>query len=84
MAFDARLRAVALPIPDEIEMHDQWIGMLNDLSGGKSRFIGDKLLFYRRHESNVSDFSHGTLLQMIKKRLVLLFAIFRRIILRKY
>ena len=84
MAFDAGLRAVILPIPDEIEMHDQWIGMLNDIKGGKSTFIGDKLLLYRRHEANVSDFSHGTIPEMIKKRIVLLCAVFRRILLRKY
>lgn len=82
MAFDRRLLSVALPIPDEIEMHDQWIGMLNDIGGGKSRFIGKRLLYYRRHGANVSDFSHGTCLEMIKKRFTLMKALFRRIVLR--
>lgn len=84
MAFDRRLLQAALPIPDEIEMHDQWLGMLNDINGGKSRFVREPLLYYRRHGANVSDFSHGTPLQMLKKRLVLLRAVFRRKMLQKY
>ena len=84
MAFDASLLPVILPIPDEIEMHDQWIGMLHDMGGGKSVFLEDKLLLYRRHGANVSDFSHGTLPQMLRKRFVLLSALLRRKILRKY
>lgn len=78
MAFDRSLLDAVLPIPDNIEMHDQWIGMINDLRGGKSRFIGDRLLLYRRHDANVSDFSHGTAFQMAARRCRLLRALFRR------
>ena len=78
MAFDRRLLAYALPIPEEIEMHDQWIGMINDLKYGHSMFIKEPLLLYRRHGGNVSDFSHGTLLEMIKKRFVLFCAFAKR------
>lgn len=84
MAFERKLLSCALPIPEEIEMHDQWIGMICDMRGLNSVFIPEKLLFYRRHNSNVSDFSHGTVLQMIKRRLVLLRAIYRRRKLWKY
>lgn len=77
MAFDRSLLSAVLPIPDEIEMHDQWIGMINDLRHGKSTFIGDKLLYYRRHTQNVSDFEHGTIPEMIRKRITLLRALFR-------
>lgn len=84
MAFDAGLLSVVLPIPDEIEMHDQWIGLLNDWGGTKSTFLKEKLLYYRRHEANVSDFSHGTVWEMFRKRAVLLRALFCRKILRKY
>lgn len=84
MAFCAELLDSVLPIPEEIEMHDQWIGMLNDWEGGKSRFIREQLLDYRRHGANVSDFSHGTPFAMLRKRMVLLGSIFRRKILRKY
>ena len=83
MAFDRSLLSYALPIPDEIEMHDQWIGMINDIKRGKSRFIGEKLLLYRRHDANVSDFSHGTILEMITKRYRLLKALFLRLACKK-
>lgn len=83
MAFERGLLDTALPIPDNIEMHDQWIGMINDLKGGKSRFIGEALLLYRRHGANVSDFSHGTVVQMLARRGRLLFALFRRFVLWK-
>lgn len=78
MAFDRYLLPYVLPIPDKIEMHDQWIGMINDRKGGKSVFIPDKLLLYRRHDSNVSDFSHGTFMELIHKRRRLLWAMLRR------
>lgn len=68
MAFDSSLLPYVLPIPDKIEMHDQWIGIINDLRGGNSRFIEDKLLLYRRHDTNVSDFTHGTFGEMVGKR----------------
>ncbi len=69
MAFEKNLLSYVLPIPDEIEMHDQWIGIINDLKGRNSVFIRDKLLLYRRHDANVSDFSHGTVLEMAVKRM---------------
>jgi hypothetical protein len=79
MAFERSLLADVLPIPEEIEMHDQWIGMISDIRGGGSLFLPEPLILYRRHAANVSDFSHGTIPQMVKKRLVLLRALGRRI-----
>lgn len=78
MAFDRKLLPYILPIPNEIEMHDQWIGIINEITHGKSAFIEEKLLLYRRHNQNVSDFNHGTFLQMIRKRVVLLRALSRQ------
>lgn len=78
MAFERKLLYDALPIPDEIEMHDQWLGMLNDKRGARSVFLPEQLLLYRRHEKNVSDFSHGSVPEMLRKRLVLLRAIQKR------
>lgn len=78
MAFERNLLPYVLPIPEEIEMHDQWIGMISDMLGKNNVFIPEKLLLYRRHDNNVSDFSHGTVFQMICRRLVLLRAICRR------
>lgn len=71
MAFDAKLLRLVLPIPDEIQMHDQWIGMINDMTGGNSVFLREQLLLYRRHGANVSDFSHGSVRKMIAARMTL-------------
>lgn len=84
MAFERSLLPYVLPIPEEIEMHDQWLGMIHDLREENSVFIPEKLLLYRRHDANVSDFSHGTIFQMIIRRLTLLHAIGRRRKLWKY
>lgn len=72
MAFDAALRDAFLPIPDDIEMHDQWIGIIGD-NLGENVFIEDKLIKYRRHESNASDvFNHHPFMTMLRNRIVLL------------
>ncbi|MCM1257806.1 MAG: glycosyltransferase family 2 protein [Roseburia sp.] len=84
MAFHRKLLPLVLPIPDEIEMHDQWIGLINDITGGESVFLRQPLLLYRRHEKNVSDFNHGTVPEMVKKRWILAKALLRWRKLGKY
>lgn len=84
MAFERELLSDALPIPEEIEMHDQWLGMINDKKGKGSVFLPEQLLFYRRHETNVSDFSHGSVPKMLRKRFALLRAIWERRKLRNF
>ena len=76
MAFDEKMKKKILPIPDDIEMHDQWIGLLND-KYGKSIFIDDKLLKYRRHDNNVSSLSHHKLSKMLKNRKIIISKIMR-------
>ena len=63
------MKKYILPIPNNIEMHDQWIGILND-KYGKSIFLKDKLIKYRRHTANVSKMKHYPFFKMIKNRLV--------------
>lgn len=78
MAFTAELKAKVLPIPESIEMHDQWIGLIGDLTG-RNVFISNKLIVYRRHENNVSDcFNHYGLGKMIKNRVCLLISLLVR------
>lgn len=78
MAFDSSLKEKILPIPGDIEMHDQWIGIIGDLNG-KNCFIPDKLISYRRHESNASDcFHHYGFKKMLSNRLHLLFALIKK------
>lgn len=53
MAIDRRLLSLALPLPPQIPMHDHWIGLCSYLVG-KEVYLPTPLLYYRRHESNVS------------------------------
>lgn len=71
MAIDGRLKKYILPIPNSIEMHDQWIGIIGEKKG-KSIFIKDKLLQYRRHSNNVTSMKHQSIIKMLKNRLVLI------------
>lgn len=68
MAFDSSIKNLILPIPNDIEMHDQWIGVISDKKG-KSIFIEDKLIKYRRHSGNVSEMSHYPFVKMLRNRL---------------
>ena len=47
MCFSRRLLESSLPIPDNIEMHDQWIGVINDIEYKNTVFIPEKLIKYR-------------------------------------
>lgn len=78
MAFSSQIKEKILPIPNDIEMHDQWIGILNDIYYNKSIFINDKLIKYRRHSDNVSGMKHYTLEKMIKNRMKLIKELIKR------
>lgn len=71
MCFDSKIRNKILPIPNDIEMHDQWIGIIAE-KYGESIFIKDKLIQYRRHDNNASGMKHHPLNIMIKNRLSLI------------
>lgn len=72
MAFRRELLAVVLPIPWQIEMHDQWIGVLGDYFVGKSYFLREPFLLYRRHGGNNSAMEHYGVWRMLKNRVVFL------------
>ena len=67
MAFSSALKPIVLPFPDTIPMHDQWIGMKAEQCG-KVTLIEEPLLRYRRHESNVTASSRGSLGTMLRQR----------------
>ncbi len=69
MAFRRELIEYVLPIPETIEMHDQWIGVVNDVRGRGTCFIKDKLISYRRHGDNNSSMKHYGIRRMIQNRL---------------
>lgn len=54
MAFRKEVIKNALPFPKNIEMHDRWIGLIGEISGGVY-FYNKKLIGYRRHNSNTSN-----------------------------
>lgn len=71
MAFKRELIEKIIPIPNNIEMHDQWIGILGERYG-KNIFINEKLIKYRRHEDNLSRMTHNPVKIMIKNRVNLI------------
>ena len=80
MAFRRELLGAILPIPGRIEMHDQWIGILGDYTAGKSCFLPETLLFYRRHGDNNSSMKHYGIGKMLRNRIVFFGYFFVRIL----
>lgn len=78
IAFDSKIKESILPIPNNIEMHDQWIGIINDLKYQKSVFVSEKLIKYRRHDSNFTKLKHHSFLKMLKNRLTLIIELKKR------
>lgn len=72
MAFDSKMKEYFLPIPNNIEMHDQWIGIISE-KYGNSIFIKDKLIKYRRHSNNVTKLKHNKFIKMIVNRICLIY-----------
>lgn len=79
MAFKAELKKYILPIPNNIEMHDQWIGILGETKGNGSLFLEEKLIQYRRHSSNVSQMKHYGVFKMIKNRVNFIISYLKRL-----
>lgn len=80
MAIRRELLPVICPIPDKIEMHDQWIGILGDYYAGNSYFLREPLLLYRRHGDNSSSMTHYGLVRMMRNRVVFFIQFWRRIL----
>lgn len=72
MAFSSDMRDDILPIPETIQMHDQWIGIMNDLYGNGTSILREPLISYRRHADANSDFEHNSVPVMIKNRMIFL------------
>lgn len=66
LAFNKRLLKFILPFPKDILSHESWIG-LNAEFFGETHFIKDKLILYRRHESNHSNTLKGSTLSLYRK-----------------
>jgi glycosyltransferase involved in cell wall biosynthesis len=53
LSFRRQMLRIFLPIPRDVPMHDIWFGVLNGIYG-KTHFIDEPLVAYRRHGRNVS------------------------------
>ena len=80
-AFNKAVLMKALPFPSYIQSHDRWIGYLASFFF-KYKLIEEKLIYYRRHDSNVSTSSTGksknSFLQKMRFRLDYIYAIVKR------
>ena len=77
---DKKIIEIALPFPRGILSHESWLGAVAG-SFGKTKFINDKLILYRRHNSNNSNTLNGSNLSFfnkIKYRFFILLNIFLR------
>ena len=53
MALRRDLLQSALPFPPHLPMHDWWLGLVGEVYG-RTAFVGEPLLLYRRHRENAS------------------------------
>ncbi len=75
MAFHKSVKDYILPFPRYILWHDMWIGLMVEKKG-KTRFINDKLLYYRRHTDNASPTTEASTFskwKMLEYRLQMLY-----------
>lgn len=70
MAVKKRILEKALPFPRNIAMHDMWIGLIGELFG-KTVFIDDKLILYRRHSNTLTTGKHASIGRMLRWRICL-------------
>lgn len=77
MALHRSLLASVLPIPENVPMHDMWIGSLGSLMG-RVQYISKPYLQYRRHNGNASPSHPQGIKQMIRWRVALLSLVIQR------
>ena len=54
MAFRSKLKSKILPFPENIPMHDSWIGINAEIFC-KVKHNSQKLIKHRRHQNNASE-----------------------------
>ena len=58
MAFNRKVLEASLPFPKNLFSHDTWIGLIGEMIG-KTHFLKDKLIYFRRHGENFSTHNLG-------------------------
>jgi glycosyltransferase involved in cell wall biosynthesis len=81
IAFKKSLVVDILPIPHTIPAHDMWIGLINEIYG-KTFYIDEPLFHYRRHSENVSSMTHANIITMVRWRIMLVYQLAKRVIVR--
>jgi glycosyltransferase involved in cell wall biosynthesis len=79
MAFRKEVKNLVIPFPKGVAMHDWWIGICSIVLG-EVVFIDKKLIYYRRHDNNVTKEVGSGLLTKLIWRINLLFNLIFRII----
>jgi glycosyltransferase involved in cell wall biosynthesis len=70
LAFRREMLNYFLPFPEDIPMHDMWIGLVNEIYG-KTFYLEQPLIKYRRHGNNVTCERRSSILQIVKWRYAL-------------
>jgi len=71
MAFRKEIISKALPFPKNIPMHDWWIGLCA-IKCTNIKYIDEKLIYYRRHDNNVSSENRSSFRNIVFWRLNLI------------
>jgi glycosyltransferase involved in cell wall biosynthesis len=79
MAVRSSMRKYFLPFPIPIPGHDMWIGTINELYG-KTCFLPEPLISYRRHGSNASPDRHQGVARMLSWRWQLVRGVAQRLL----
>lgn len=66
MAFNRKILNKSLPFPKTIPMHDWWLGLIGE-KYGKTFFVKEKLIKYRRHGENASPTGEKSTYNFINK-----------------
>ena len=80
MLLKKRVLDKVLPIPENKEIgHDLWVGLISE-KYYKVKFINEKLLYFRRHSSNITSInkSERSIKTKIIGRYVILRELFKR------
>jgi len=81
MAFNNKVKNRVLPFPDNIPMHDSWIGINSELYYNVN-FNKNSLIKYRKHSKNASDTSSGiskySFLKKVSYRIITVYYLFLR------
>ncbi len=82
MVFRKKVLKIVLPFPKQIPMHDMWIFFLISIRG-KTKYYNRPLIYYRRHENNVSNTGEKTtnsILKIIEIRITMIVLLLVRIL----